>query len=306
MSEASVTDRQQAGLHGLVRMCAVEREYLYPDHRWVMQTSSTFSERGNLLEQHHQNPDGSEWSILWRYDHHERLLEKEQRGPSAVEVFSYSYDAAGRLEHVAVRPEAGVERICESYRYDSAGQKMATVYPDPALRGANVGVEMESAFQISVEASSILTIFDEQDRPLKRVFYDPNGMVERRTLMRYDDAGRLAEEGEREADGSIRQDFRHVHRYDSEGRLMEKLIYHYAFGTHRKMFVYNEQGDTIEEEHHRTAGLIEHDGCVHDWNITYRYQYDDRGNWIERVTLTILPGVEPNVSMVERRMLNYY
>jgi YD repeat-containing protein len=271
-----------------------------------MRTTTTFSEGGDLLEQRHLNPDGSQWSISCRYDLEGRILQKEQQGPDAVQVFSFHYDALGRLERVTARPETGTERVCESYQYDLAGQKTVTVYPDPVLRGrTDVGVDIEAAFEISIEASSILTIFDERDRPVKRVFYDPNGTVDRRILMRYDAAGRLVEEGEREADGNIREDLRNSYRYDAAGRLTEKTIYRYAFGTHRKTFAYNDQGDLVEERHHRTAD-IDDQGCDQDWTTEYRYQYDDRGNWIEKVAETVLPSGEPGVSTVERRHLNYY
>lgn len=301
-----MTDREQAGLRGPVKMCDIERGYIYPDKDWVMHTTTTFSEGGNLFEQRHRNPDGSQWSIICLYDDHGRILQKEHRGSEAEQVFSYHYDALGRLERVVARSETGTERVCESYQYDLAGQKMVTLYPDPVLRGnTNVGVDIEVAFQISVEASSILTIFDERDRPVTRVFYDPNGRVDRRILMRYDAAGRLVEEGEREADGNIREDLRHLYRYDAAGRLIEKTMHLYAFGTHRKTLAYNEQGDIVEERRQRTAGIIDEDGDQ-DWKTQYRYQYDDRGNWIERVAETVLPTGDPKVNMVERRHLNYY
>ena len=142
-----MTDRDQAELRGPVKMCAVEREYIYPDRPWVMHTSSTFSEDGDLVEQHHQNPDGTEWSIVCHCDDRGRVSHKEHREPNAVKVLSYHYDAEGRLERVSARLDTGAEWVCESYRYDQAGGKMATIYPDPALRDRmDVGVDIEAAF----------------------------------------------------------------------------------------------------------------------------------------------------------------
>lgn len=107
-----MTDRAQAGLRGPVRMCAIERDYVYPDHHWVLHTDSTFSEDGNLLEQHHRNPDGSTWSTLCRYDDEGRILQKEHRPeggaeqPLVEQALSYHYDASGRLERVVARTKA--------------------------------------------------------------------------------------------------------------------------------------------------------------------------------------------------------
>jgi YD repeat-containing protein len=301
-----MTDREQAGLRGPVRICDIEQDYVQPDHHWVLRTSTEFSPAGNLLEQRHWNPDGSEWSLICRYDDRGRISQKEHHRSDAKQVFSYHYDALGRLERVTTRSETGAERVCESYQYDVAGRKTATVYPDPALRGkAGVSISSDLVFEISHEASSIVTIFNERDRPVRRVFYDPNGMVDRRIVMRYDTAGRLIEEGEREADGSVREDLRHVYRYDAEGRIVEKTMCLYAFGTHRKTLVYNEQGDIVEEGHQRTAGIVDHDGD-RGWTTRYRYRYDDRGNWIERAAETVLPTGNPRVSPIERRRLSYY
>jgi len=133
---------------------------------------------------------------------------------------------------------------------------------------------MEAAFDISVEASSILTIFDERDRPVKRVFYGPNDVIERRVLMRYDTGGRLVEKGECEAEGIIREDLRHLYRYDVEGRLVEKTMYYYGLWTYWKTFVYNDQGDVVEERHRRTGGVVE-EGGDQGWKTLSRYQYDD-------------------------------
>jgi hypothetical protein len=269
-----------------------------------MHTSMTFSAGGNLLERRHRNPDGSESSVVCRYDDHGRLSQKQHQDPKASQLFSYHYDALGRLERVVARSATGADRVCESYQYAAAGRKTCTVYPDPVPPG-NIGVDMEAAFDISVEASSILTIFDERDRPVKRVFYGPNDVVERRVLMRYDTGGRLVEKGECEAEGIIREDLRHLYRYDVEGRLVEKTMYYYGLWTYWKTFVYNDQGDVVEERHRRTGGMVE-EGGDQDWKTLSRYQYDDRGNWVERVAETVLRTGDRTLSMIERRSLNYY
>jgi hypothetical protein len=277
---------------------------MYPDHEWVLRTTTTFSEAGNLLEQRHANPDGSEWQVVCRYDERGRLVERDHQVPEGRQVFSYHYDALGRLERVVERSPAGAERVSESYAYDQAGRKTATVYPDPALR-ERVHHATAAEFEFSFEASSIMTIFDERGRPVKRVFYDPNGMVDRRIAMRYDAAGRLVEEGEREADGGIRADRRHVNRHDAEGRVIETATDHYSRGADRVTFAYNEHGDVAEERHDQTAGPAGLDRDQH-WTVSYRYRYDDRGNWVERMAETSLEGGEPVVSTVERRRLDYY
>ena len=153
--------------------------------------------------------------------------------------------------------------------------------------------------------SPIVTHFDHQDRPWKRLFYDLNGRVERRILMRYDAAGRLVEDGEAEAEGIIREDLRRLYGYDAEGRLIEKTMYYYGLWMYRTTFGYNDQGDIIEERHQHTGGIIQESG-ERDWKTQSRYQYDDRGNWIERVTENVLGTGDRRLSMIERRRIDYY
>lgn len=300
-----MTDRGEAGLRGPVKTCQVERDCVYQDHHWVMHTSTVFAEDGQLLEQRHRNPDGTAWRVVCHYDDRGRISRKEyfHEGPDAKQVLLYEYDSPGRLERVRVRSENGEERVAESYTYDRAGRKAATVYPDPAQRNAS-GLVTE-ALETSPGASAILTLFDEQDRPERRVFYDPNGIVERRVVMRYDADGRLLEEGEREPDGSIREDFRTQYRYDAAGRVIEKEFYWSAIGRVRDEYVYNPEGDVVENRHESAGGFAHPDGDQ-KWTVRSRYLYDDRGNWVERIEETTPQGGEQRISMIERRRIEYY
>jgi hypothetical protein len=278
---------------------------MYPDHHLLStHTSSMFAEAGSLIEQRHVNPDGAQWSIICRYDDHGRMSQKLRQFAKGTEVFSFQYDELGRLESVVSRSGTGAERLCESYIYDQGGRKSVTVYPDPALRG-EISADIEAAFEVSFEASSIMTTFDDRDQPVSRVFYDQNGNVDRRILMRYDAVGRLLEEGECEANGGIREDLRYAHRYDPEGRLIEKTMYHHAVGTHRIMFVYDDEGEVSEERHQRRGGIVIQGGDQ-NWTTRYRYQYDDHGNWTERVANTLLPTGDAAGSVIERRRIEYY
>ena len=299
-----MTDTGQFGLRGPVRVCETEREYVQPDRQWVMHTSTIFSTDGNLLERRHRNPDGSQWSMVCRYDDGGRLSQKDEANFQGTQLLCYRYDSFGRVVDVTARSAADTERVCESYQYDETGRKTLTVYPDPALRG-KLHTTVETAFETSADASSIVTHFDHQDRPLKRVFFDLNDRVERRILMRYDAAWRLVEEGESEGNGVIREDLRRLYRYDAEGRLIEKTMYYFLW-IYRLTFAYNDQGDMIEERHEHTGGGVTEESDCREWKTQSRYQYDDRGNWIERVSDDVAGTGERRMSMIERRRIDYY
>lgn len=299
-----MTDREKSGLRGPVRLCETERDYVYPDRRWRTHTTTTYSPAGLLLEERHRNPDGSQWSIVCRYDESGRILERAEPRLAGPQLLLYRYDLAGRLERVVARSADDGERLCEEYRYDAAGRRTATAYPDPALRD-KVHVSLECAFETSTDAASIVTLFDDRDRPVERVFYEPNGFVGHRILMHYDAAGRLIEQGESEGGGIIRDDLRHLYLYDPDGRLVEKTMYHYGLWTIHQEFAYNEHGDTVEERQRQTGG-ISGEEPDRSWQNESSYRYDDRGNWVERTTHVVLQTGERNLQLVEQRRIEYY
>jgi YD repeat-containing protein len=299
-------DRAEAGLRGPVRSCALERDYVYPDHHWVMHTGDTFSLAGDLLERRHRNPDGSEWSIVCRYDEHGRILEKEQ----ANQLLSYKYDSLGRLERVMLRPGLEGERLVESVQYGAHGTRTSTSYPPPLsdAEWKTRGVSAESRLHLSLDAVVIMTAFDENDRPVRKVLYNADDRVIRRVAFRYNQRGLLLEEGELIGE-SIREDFRNVFRYDALGRQIEvDQRWGDGLGGARHTFEYNDHGDIEQETIEQDEGLLNEvrERGPQTWSRRFACQYDDSGNWIKRTTETIQSTGEVRVSMIEQRDLTYY
>lgn len=304
-----MTDREEAGLRGPVKTCGIECDYVYPDKRWVMHTSDAFSPEGNLLERRHRNPDGSQWSILCRYDDGGRILDKVYaRGePSGGEVLTYQYDALGRLDRVIMRSGEDADRVFESFRYEADGTKTQTTYKIPLddQKRMNTGVAGGSMLHMSIDAVAIMTLFDATGRATRKVLYDVDDRVIRRTTFRYDAQSLLVEEGELIA-GRIREDFRNVYRYDAAGNRIGAEMRWGDLGGQRTSFAHNTRGDVTEERIEKTHLLREERRDDQSWTRLFRYQYDDFGNWTERVTETARSNGETSVSMIERRDLAYY
>lgn len=304
-----MTDRDEAGLRNRVEICRAERDYVYPDHHWVMATDDTFSPQGHLLERRHRNPEGSYWSIFWRYDEHGRILEKEQvsETPAAQQLFSYRYDPFGRLDRVMLRSAPEGERVFESVQYAADGTKTRTSYPTPLAdnQKKTAGVCAEFMLHLSIDAVVIMTVFDATHRPMRKVLYDGDDRVIRRVAFRYDARGLLLEEGEL-VGGSVRDDFRNVYRYDALGRLIEADRRWGDLGGGRRTFAYNDRGDIVQEIIEQKTGLMREDTGSQAWTQRFAYQYDGYDNWIDRTTETILDTGEARVSMVERRELTYH
>ena len=89
-----MTDREEARLREAVRVCNLESTVIHPERRWVTHRADTFSPEGNLLEHYQRNPEGSPYSIVYRYDEAGRIQEKE-RLPQE-QTFLYMYDVVGR------------------------------------------------------------------------------------------------------------------------------------------------------------------------------------------------------------------
>jgi hypothetical protein len=304
-----VTDREEAGLRGRVRICSAERDYVYPDRRWVMYTTDTFSPHGNLLERLHRNPDGSHWSTICRYDERELMIEKEQatKEPKAHQLFSYRYDPLGRLDRIILHSAQEGERVFESVQYGADGTKTKTSYPTPLddMQRRTISVFAESMLHVSIDAVIIMTVLDASDRAIRKVLYDSDDRVIRRIAFRYDARGLLLEEGEL-VGGSIRDDFRNVYRYDALGRQIEADRRWGDMGGGRRSFAYNDCGDVVQEVIEQNMGLMQEDIGVQSWTERFAYQYDDYGNWIGRTTETIVHTGGSRVSMIERRELTYY
>lgn len=294
-----ISDRELAGLRGPVALCETEQL------KRGFVTKESFRRDGQWTERWHRNPDGSEWTIVRRYDPDGRLIEEEQTGPPA-QTLAYSYDAEGRLARIDVRLPDGTERVQESFLYRDDQTSAITLYIDPPLREKKVVVSVESMLHMSIDAVCIMTIRDSGKKLIKKVLYDADGRVIRRVLFRYDGDGRLVEEGEIDFGDHLRADMRNSFRYDAEGHCIETDSYWGEFGGQRKTRSYNERGDLKEERVEPLPGRV----VLHErvpWSAHYDYEYDAHGNWTSRTEqVQRLDSGAPIRSEVTRRKLKYW
>lgn len=299
-----MSDRDDAELRGPVKKCSNEHDIVCPDHHWVTFTDDLFSPDGRLLERRNRNSDGSHWSIICRYDASGRIVEKAHSGAwenAEGKAFSYSYDAAGRLARVLRRSEKDGERLYESFQYAEDEASRQTSYPIPLPTGCEISPAC--ALHISRDTAVTMTLLDGLGRPARKVLYDADDRVIRRIAFRYDPRGLLLEEGEI-IDGQIREDFRNFYRYDESGRPIEADRKWGDIGGEKRTFTYNGRGDLTEVRIETTSLFREPE--VERWAEQSSYQYDERGNWTERVTDTVRSNGEKTVTTIDRRELVYY
>jgi hypothetical protein len=278
---------------------------------------------------------------VYRYDAAGKLLQST----FGADRILYRYDKLGRLDAVVINAASGEETISETYRYDEGTKrKFQKLSSPPAGVSApclyGVGVEgSTSAYPAPGGAAIIMTVFDESDRPVELQFQADTGRVLRRIVLRYDEAGNLLEETQKTQSDISMDDlpmpgqitepqldamrrlmgegWTRSYTYDELGRLVEDRTSTGSLGGEWTTLTYNQQGDRATETSHRSFARvdIQEDGTLvrnpevtpmHHNELRYEYQYDDHGNWTERITSCRGPDQTFMVCSAERRTISYY
>jgi YD repeat-containing protein len=296
-------------------------------------TIVTFRPDGQVSEGESHNHDGSVSRWAHTYDHQGRLVEVQSwtnDGPRSRVL--HAYDSAGRPTiNTHVAPD-GTRREGETYSYDSAGRKTLTFFlPDLRILGREGSVAVGIGFGD-----------DDADEGL---FYDTNHQLIHRMARSRDQDGRVLREivelsGETPF-GNFQGDLGKVpvedrakvaalaaqlfadgtfvtvdYTYDERGRTLERMMRMGGLSEERTTFRYDDRDDPTDEvsEHHSRSADIDDGGMVHTKEDTprrqhtrYEYQYDDGGNWIERITWSrIDPQAGFQRSGITRRTITYY
>ena len=273
-----------------------------------MRSEEEFSPDGDLFGRRHRNPDGSEWSIRCDYDERRKIRKKQQfsAGEDTDAVSLYEYDALGRLERVIEHSKA--VSACPSHISTGRMAPERTCYPVPLTDGQRRTTSAcgPAILHWSADTVALMKAFDPSGHLVREVLYDADDRVIRRVAFAYDEYARLIEEGEL-IGGSIREDFRHIYRYDASGRRIEADMRWWDLMSERRRYGYNLHSDCIEEVVEQ-RNLLMDEPNPQSWSQRFRYTYDEPGNWTERVTEVLASNLdaEGRISMIERRHLTYY
>jgi len=164
-----MTDREEAGLRGSVRICV--EETTYPTGKSL--TTTEYGPDGRLLTTRASNSEGSECFTTKTYEADGRLVKTSsaKSGEPATETL-YAYDEAGRLKESR---DADGEGNLTGYRYDQQGRKseIKTFAPEVIERyrkGVLVAGSLWDAAQRGIGAlkgGSVTTLIDERDLPIE-------------------------------------------------------------------------------------------------------------------------------------------
>lgn len=272
-----MNDPEKSGLRGAVRICETQYRCSPDQYKGEYVIREVFHSDGRRDHTLHEHANTIDWTHRWFYRDDKALIEENYDGTFSFRR-TFKYDSRGRLDQVFRHGRHG--RLREAaYWYHADGASTEIRYPDKS-DGADAAAAIwaDSMLEFSPDAVRIVTSRHRQDYPFERVFYDVDERPIQRVLFLYDDAGRLLEEGEAYWDDTVRNDFRALYRYDSQGRCIEKQITK-PFHSERQATTYNEYGDAAEI---RRTYLDTGIGLSPErpWACYFSYDYDAHHNWL--------------------------
>jgi YD repeat-containing protein len=193
-----MTEREQAGLRGLVKTCI--QETTFPSHaannipERKMSTTTDYDLSGRVLAVRHSNPDGSEWISTKTYDSSGRLVKVSSGSTNSKAAEQlYTYDESGKLLRISY---SNSESTDTTFRYDEQGrkskiEKFPTLPQTGGLRAATAYAweGSETGFNVP-EGATITTLYNERDQPIEAQIHNAEGQLVSRIVRGYDKKAR--------------------------------------------------------------------------------------------------------------------
>jgi RHS Repeat len=288
-----------------------------------------------------RNSDGSVWMVRNTYASGKLVKDTWGKVGEPPGVTSYAYDDQGRLTSIT---ESSAPDNPATLHYDERGRKtkvQKSRAEDYRLDVATAGSPMQAAdMPPNLQGGGTATTYDENDRPTEVLIRDAQGLEVSRTVSVYDEQGNITEEKQILDDplnlipadvrakilafsGASGADLREqlkklmdghegatseAYSYDAQDRVKE---------TRRRFFnqdetietTYNEQGDVAVEITRSLPSSNEPEQTLPAQNSEahFTYQYDDHGNWTEKITSnSSSPGAPFETTGTVRRTLTYF
>ena len=235
------------------------------------------------------NPDG--WTLLWDGSAvRSGTAEKE----SERDRFDLEFDQRGnRLQLIEYKSDGGVHSkttwaynkigtLSEEARHVD-GRVFKTTYTYTA--NGNLAEETYSKSDGS-KGSRTTHEYDKSGNEVKEIYY--KSVDDHNTYMyNHDTEGNKMEEFVFDKSGVSLG--RYTHRWDASGRCIEVTRYTPEGDMQYQIsYSYDEYGNMVKEIEEREE---EDEGWIQD-TVTYKFEYDDIGNWITRVKFTEVPESE--------------
>jgi hypothetical protein len=309
---------------------------------WTQRIETEYDQEERLVSTRNRNSDGSAWMVRNTYASGKLLKTTRGKEGEPPGVTSYAYDDQERLTSIT---DGSAPDNPTTFHYDERGRKtkvQKSRAQDYRLNVAFAGSPMQVADRRPnlPGGGTAITTYDENDRPTEVQIRDAQGAKVSRTVSFYDEQGHITEEkqilddplnliptdararilADSGASGAdLREQLKKImgghegpnsvaYSYDAQGRVKE---------TRRRIFnqdetietTYNEQGDVAVEITRSLPGSNEPEQTLPPQNSEahFTYQYDDHGNWTEKITSnSSSPGAPFETTGTVRRTLTYF
>ena len=302
----------------------------------------TFNQDGLLIEQVNRNPDGSEWRTANDYSDSGKLLAMrtyDHSGALNSEV-RYVYDDEGRLVAEQHINSDGKVTTPTTYAYDGTAEKVKIQKLDfSGKENVMIGIEGTSTGIRASDAKRVETRYDARGQVVEVKVFNTGGAVVSRVGITRDALGNPLEElqyvgdvlpfGPGASDSRSTEEmaalteeqqaefvmeigrlfspgtvmFKHTHRYNEEGRLIESKLTMMGMETSRQTFAYDAAGNKSEEVSYKEDGTL-------GSKAVFAREYDEHGNWTRELISTASTWeAEFGLSIpahVTRRIITYW
>ena len=336
------TDKMKYGLIGPVKNVQIVRARFEDQDGQIAETpwfshTITFNKSGQVIEELNRNPDGSAWRTVNDYSDSGNLLatrsfDSEDALSSEVR---YIYDANDRLAAEQHVTRDGIVKTPTTYTYDDAGGKVKINELD-FTGEANMMIDIEGVALVSAaEATRVESRYNNRDEAVEIKVFNIDGALVTRIEITRDARGNPLEETQyigdafpfrtcasgscsteempaltEEQKAEIAQVFppggamsKHIHRYDTEGRLIESTLMMMGMEVSRQTFAYDEVGNKSEEVSYNANEMS-------GVKAIFAREYDKHGNWtMELVSNASSWDAEFGLSTpahVTRRLITYW
>ena len=341
------TDKEKQELKGPVKSVQVESTHfeVQEDGQTIempgYSPTTIFNPDGWIIEQFHQNPDGSKWRIVYDYSETGKLITTTSYNNSDVPIgeVKYIYDDKGRLTAEQYKDEDGKITTKTTYIYDSEGKLKIQEFSFIEDAGIIVGMEgSNSGIGFSGRLSRSETRYNDRGEAIELRIFNTDGALVGRIEVKRDNRGNpveethyhgdiiefspfapdskaakemaaLTEEQRAEAEKESARIFspgsvmsKRIHKYDESGRLVETKKTMMGMETDRWTYAYDDDGNKSEQ--------VSYYGNGFESRTIFTMDFDANGNWtkevVSRVSTSDAETEHTNVISLTRRTFTYY
>lgn len=219
---------------------------------------------GNLIEENCYLSDGGLYNKqIFKYDETGNLIEENHYESSGrrYSQMNYKYDDKGNLIEGRQHRSDNTLYDKQTYKYNKKGNL--------------IGIDRYNSSAILYEKQ--INKYDAKGNLVEEISYDSDGCMQSQVSYVYSEKGSKIEEKFFFTRCNVFDEYTLQNTYDDKGHITNRSRYETDGSLYRKdSYVYNKLGNIIEEfQCFSDSDLID--------NKTYLYEYDNKGNWTQRI-----------------------